>query len=95
MATLRDRFASLRWLSTEPLPMWGGHLERGEPLSDPEMRQWIEDEWIRAVDEPRKGYVLTDKGREVIRQHRDLTIPERLDRLEAAVLELNPGLNWQ
>lgn len=59
----------LIWLGAQKLPMWGGHLERGEPVSDPMMRRWITDGIIEAVSSPRPGYVLTDKGRELIEQH--------------------------
>lgn len=60
------RRAELEWLGRQRLPMWGGHLERGEPVSDPNMRAWIDDGIIEAVEQPRPGYVLTDKGRQLI-----------------------------
>lgn len=52
----------LKWLSEQSLPMWGGHLERGEPISDPVMRGWVEDGLILAVEKPRLGYIITPKG---------------------------------
>jgi hypothetical protein len=55
---------SLEWLAKQREPMWGGHLQRGEPMSDPLMREWIEDGWIKAVG--KQGYILTDKGRAAI-----------------------------
>ena len=61
--TFDIRKAELNWLGRQRLPMWGGHLERGEPVSDPQMRHWIADGMIEAVTEPRPGYVITDKGR--------------------------------
>jgi hypothetical protein len=54
---------TLRWLSEQSAPMWGGHLERGEPATDTQLRQWIEDGVVEAVSEPRQGYVITKKGR--------------------------------
>lgn len=56
----------LVWLSRQWLPMWGGHLTRGEPISDPQMRQWVQDGLIAAVEKPRPGYVITDKGRALL-----------------------------
>ncbi len=53
----------LQWLGNQSSPMWGGHLERGEPISDPEMRGWLDRGLIEAVDHPSKGYILTEKGR--------------------------------
>ena len=64
------RIAELRYLERQKLPVWGGHLERGEPVSDPTMRQYIEDGLIKAVETPCKGYVLTDKGRAFLAGHR-------------------------
>lgn len=62
------RRAELQWLGRQTLPMWGGHLERGEPVSDPQMRAWIADGLIEAVESPRCGYILTAKGREFANQ---------------------------
>lgn len=61
--TVDIRIAELEWLSKQPLPMWGGHLERGEPASDPQLRSWVTDGIVEAVEQPCKGYVLTEKGR--------------------------------
>lgn len=58
--------SELRWLGRQSLPVWGGHLERGEPLRDAQMHAWVRDGIIAAVSHPRLGYVLTDKGREYI-----------------------------
>jgi hypothetical protein len=58
--------ASLEWLGRQRGPRWGGHLARGEPVSDPDMRLWIEAGIIEAVDQPQRGYVLTEKGRRFI-----------------------------
>jgi hypothetical protein len=57
---------SLQWLGRQSLPMWGGHLGRKEPISHPQIRTWIADGIIEAVEKPRPGYVLTDKGRAAI-----------------------------
>lgn len=62
------RKAELEWLAKQPYPMWGGHLDRGEPVTDMQMRHWIEDGIIVAVDEPCKGYVITEKGRLALRE---------------------------
>lgn len=61
--------AQLRWLGEQRVPRWGGHLDRGETLSDRQMQCWIDDGLIAAVDEPCRGYVLTDKGRAYITMH--------------------------
>lgn len=57
------RKAELQWLARQQLPMWGGHLERREPVSNANMRQYIDDGLIKAVSRPRLGYIITDKGR--------------------------------
>lgn len=54
----------LGWLSKQRSPMWGAHLERGTPVSDPDMRRWIELGWIEAVE--KRGYVLTEAGRHAL-----------------------------
>lgn len=54
-----------RWmledLGRSEQPLWGGHLKRGEPVNDPDMRRWIENGLIEAVGT--EGYRLTDAGR--------------------------------
>lgn len=57
------RKQELVWLARQRWPVWGGHLVRGEPLRDAQMRAWIDDGIIEAVEQPCKGYVLTEKGR--------------------------------
>jgi len=64
------RIAELEWLGKQRLPMWGGHLERGEPASDPQLRAWVADGIVQAVEQPRKGYMLTDKGRQYLAERR-------------------------
>lgn len=61
----------LCWLAQQPSPMWGGHLERNEPLSDPQMRAWVENGLIEAVSREVfgrtiHGYIITDAGRRAI-----------------------------
>ena len=51
----------LGWLARRAKPMWGGHLKRGEPISDPDMRRWVETGLIKAIGT--EGYVLTEAGR--------------------------------
>lgn len=60
------RKTELEWLARQNLPVWGGHLERGEPISDPQMRVWVADGVIQSVAKPCLGYVITEKGRALI-----------------------------
>lgn len=64
-----ERIAELQWLSRQHLPMWGGHLERGEPINDRTLLAWVNAGLIEAVDKPCVGYVLTEKGRAYLRAH--------------------------
>ena len=52
---------SLRYLAKADRPLWGGHLQRREPISDPDMRSWIERGLIKQVED--QGYIITDAGR--------------------------------
>lgn len=62
----------LRYLVRSLKPLWGGHLERGEPISDPQMRSWIERGLIVAVEEYGvKGYRITPAGRSLANGERD------------------------
>lgn len=56
----------LEYLSRQPRPVWGGHLKRGERITDPDMQRWVDDGWIEAVGT--EGYRITDKGREALQQ---------------------------
>jgi hypothetical protein len=58
-----SRKAELRWLGRQSLPMWGGHLERGEPLTSETMQEYLIRGLIEPVSDPCLGYVLTDAGR--------------------------------
>lgn len=60
MLTERDKL-QLRYLGRSLQPLWGGHLQRGEPISDPDMQRWLELGLIEAVGT--RGYLLTVKGR--------------------------------
>lgn len=59
----QQEFIQLKWLGNQPVPMWGGHLERNEPVTDYSMRGWIDSRLIQAVTHPHPGYILTSKGR--------------------------------
>jgi hypothetical protein len=37
----RLEFLMLRDLTQQSLPVWGGHLERGEPITSPTMERWV------------------------------------------------------
>ncbi len=54
--------AQLEYLGRSGRPLWGGHLSRNEPITDGEMRRWIDNGWIEVAAD-RSGYVLTDAGR--------------------------------
>lgn len=60
MMTERDRL-HLSYLQNATQPLWGGHLKRKEPITDPDMQRWIDAGWIVAVGE--KGYIATEKCR--------------------------------
>lgn len=51
----------LRWLAQQTGPVWGGHLNRGEPISDPDLARWIRlglvEEWSGHRE---RGYRATD-----------------------------------
>lgn len=53
---------SLQWLAKQQWPMWGGHLKRGEPLSDNSIKAFLVNGLIAQRE---GGYVITDKGREL------------------------------
>jgi len=56
---------SLQYLARSHVPLWGGHLKRREPITDGEMQDWVDRGLIQAVGT--EGYVITEAGREVIR----------------------------
>lgn len=51
-----------QWIDYVGHPAFGGHIERGEPLTDQDVKSWLEAGFIKLADPP-VGYVLTDKGR--------------------------------
>ena len=55
----------LEYLGRSYKPLWGGHLGRGEPLTDGDMKRWLDNGWIAIADD-RTGYVLTDLGRSIM-----------------------------
>ncbi|WP_024337961.1 hypothetical protein [Bradyrhizobium japonicum] len=59
MLTMQEK-VELRYLGRSRKPLWGGHLERGEPLSDQTMQRWLSLGLIQQVG--KEGYVLTPKG---------------------------------
>lgn len=63
-----SELAELEYLASADYPLWGGHLLRGEPISAPEMKRWLRDGLIEAVEQPRVGYIITKKGRVYIEQ---------------------------
>lgn len=55
---------SLSYLAQSDNLLWGGHLQRGEPISDPDMRRWVDDGIIEAVGT--EGYRITEAGRRML-----------------------------
>ena len=55
----------LEYLGRSAKPLWGGHLSRNEPVTDANMRRWIDSGWIEVASD-RSGYVLTDLGRSIL-----------------------------
>ena len=65
------RMVELKWLASQDHPVWGGHLARGEPLSDQQMQQWLNDGIIEVVaNQTKAGYRITEKGRALVRRSR-------------------------
>lgn len=56
----------LRYLRRANKPLWGGHLKRKEPITDPKMQRWLDLGLIKAVQN--NGYVLTETGIEFLNQ---------------------------
>lgn len=56
----------LRWLDQQSdIPMWGAHIVRGEPLTDPDIKAWLDAGLIK-LDPTGRGYIITDNGRRAI-----------------------------
>jgi hypothetical protein len=69
--TPATRIMELRWLAQQAHPVWGGHIERGEPVSDGQLRAWIESGIVAEASEPGiPGYKITDKGRRLLAESR-------------------------
>ena len=64
MALTRMEALELAYLGRSSVPLWGGHLQRGEELRNDNMRRWIEQGMIEAVG--CEGYILTAAGRAAI-----------------------------
>jgi DNA-binding PadR family transcriptional regulator len=56
----------LEYLARAYQPIWGGHIKRGEPITDPDMQRWLDQGWIEVVGTD--GYRITDKGRKALQQ---------------------------
>lgn len=62
----RNATLHLRWLNQQnEMPMWGGHIQRNEPLTDPDIRSWL-DAGLIALDPTKRGYIITELGRRAI-----------------------------
>lgn len=64
MALKKDDRLRLKWLSLHG-PAWGGHIERKEPLTNPDLKAWLQAGLIK-LDASGIGYVLTEKGHRAI-----------------------------
>jgi hypothetical protein len=61
VALTKTEAMELRYLERADRPLWGGHLERGEPVTSPVMQRWIDAGLIEAHGT--KGYMLTEAGK--------------------------------
>lgn len=63
----RDRMV-LGYLRDASEPLFGAHLTRGETLSDPDMKRWLELGLIEVVGEGTGyvGYALTNAGKDAL-----------------------------
>lgn len=59
------RLSELRWLAQQDHPVWGGHLERGEPIPA-DLEADMGAGWIKHVG---NGYAITSKGRTHLERH--------------------------
>lgn len=60
-ATTPKEIYQLEWLARHQ-PAWGGHLERGEPISDPLMQSMVDRGLIATTGDPPSGYAVTEYG---------------------------------
>lgn len=58
----------LKWLAGRYSAVWGGHLQRGQPLNDPQMKRWLELGLIEQVGI--EGYRISAAGRAAIQQEK-------------------------
>lgn len=60
----------LRYLRDADKPLWGAHLQRGEPITDPDMQRWLDAGLIEVVGEGNEyvGYVTTDKAKQLLKE---------------------------
>lgn len=63
--TERDRL-ELSYLRMRDRPLWGGHVERGEPITAPRLQKWVDEGLIEYTEVTLKGYVLTEKGKQAL-----------------------------
>ena len=70
----------LAWLARQQRPMWGGHIERDEPLPyDSPLRRYldlglIERHQVMRQRQTIKGYRITNKGRALIKSAENTTV---------------------
>jgi hypothetical protein len=62
MLTKMERL-QLAYLSRAGRPLWGGHLQRAEPITCHDMKRWVELGLIEAYGN--EGYILTERGRKI------------------------------
>ena len=63
MQPSKIRAAELRWLSRQTAPVWGGHIERREPITDRQFKAWVKHGIIRQEVGPAgTGYRITPRG---------------------------------
>lgn len=72
---------SLAYLAKSAKPLWGGHLERGEPISDPDMQRWLNLGFIKQI--ANEGYVITRAGRHSVER----SLEEAIEALEEQKME--------
>lgn len=67
--TDKDRL-HLRYIAASGCPVWGGHIDRGEPITDhPEMARWLANGWMERGDTTwLKGYRITAVGLRALQQ---------------------------
>jgi len=62
----RREIAELTYLADQVYPIWGGHLHRGQPQTDPLMQRWLALGLI--VQVRNDGYCITGLGRAALAQ---------------------------